>query len=224
MSAVLSSPVLPTLVSTENLKSFIQSEIQKGIDKTLQSKNYVSIEDYNELKAEVISLKAENAELKDSHIENAELQANAMKRITQLESGLFLKDSEGEIIRDDEDKPIISPKIESGIIEDAGKETFIPSGKYEKGAVELVKLAASMKPLDGKKAITCSMFHHFRNNILPEELKPTEKAARVWKQEIIKIVQRIAPDVWIDKKKDQRGNRLAFPKDFNINKLSVSLL
>src|SRR5665647_895654 len=117
----------------------------------LYSHDYVSIEEHNALKA--------------SHVDTVELLANAMKRITQLESGLFLKDSEGEIIRDDEDKPIISPKIESGIIEDAGKETFIPSGKYEKGAVELVKLAASMKPLDGKKAITCSMFHHFRNNI-----------------------------------------------------------
>lgn len=181
-------------------------------------------ERFLKMEAEFSKVKAELTELKDSHIENLELLANAMKRISQLESSLFLHDSEGEIIRNDEDEPIISPKIESGIIEDAEKETFIPSGKYEKGAVELVKLAASMKPLDGKKAITCSMFHHFRNNILPEELKPTEKAARVWKQEIIKIVQRIAPDVWIDKKKDQRGNRLAFPRDFNINKLSVSLL
>jgi hypothetical protein len=117
----------------EELKTYIQSEIQKGIEKVLSSKNYISIEDYNSLKT--------------SYVDTVELLANAMRRITQLESGLFLKDSEGEIIRDDNDKPIISPKIESEVIADAEKELFIPSGKYEKGAVELAKFAATMKPL-----------------------------------------------------------------------------
>jgi hypothetical protein len=160
-------------------------------------------------------------------------ESKVLQRLKDVETvtglnALYLEDEDHaptlpERIEALEKNTVLTTK-KSEVVADAEKETFIPSGKYEKGAVELVKLAASMKPLDGKKAITCSMFHHFRNNILPEELKPTDKAARVWKQEIIKIVQRIAPDVWIDKKKDQRGNRLAFPRDFNINKLSVSLL
>jgi hypothetical protein len=68
------------------------------------------------------------------------------------------------------------------------------------------------------------MFHHFRQNILPEELKPTEKGAREWKKEVIKIVKRIASDAWTDNKKDgNRGKRLGFPRDFSIKRLNVIL-
>jgi hypothetical protein len=182
------------------------------------------ISEFNELKAEVNSLKAENAEIKASHIENAELLANAMKRISQLESGLFLQDSEGEIIRDDEDEPILSPKIELEVIEDAEKETFTPSGKTEKGAIEIVKFAATMKPFNGGKFINNSMLHHFRQNVLPEELRPTEKGAREWKKQVLSVVKRIAPDAWTDTKKDgNRGTRIGFPRNFNLERLSVIL-
>ena len=217
MSAVLSSSVLPTLVSMEQLKTLIQSEIQKGIEKVLSSKHYVSIEDYNELKADYNELKA-------GHIDTVELLASAMKRITQLESGLFLKDSEGEIIRDDEDQPILSQKIELEVIEDAEKEMFTPSGKTEKGAIEIVKFAATMKPFNGGKFINNSMLHHFRKNVLPEELRPTEKGAREWKKQVLSIVKRIAPDTWTDTKKDgNRGTRIGFPRNFNLERLSVIL-
>src|SRR5450759_54100 len=103
MSAVLQSPALPALINMENLKTYIDIEIENGIEKAISSKNYVSIEEHNALKT--------------AHIDTIELLASAMKRITQLESGLFLKDSEGEIIRDDEDEPILSPKIELEVIE-----------------------------------------------------------------------------------------------------------
>jgi hypothetical protein len=68
MSAVLQSPALCAPVNMENLTAYIDSEIEKGIEKALSSKNYVSIEDYND---------------------TVELLASAMKRITQLENGLF---------------------------------------------------------------------------------------------------------------------------------------
>ena len=176
----------------------------------LLSQDYVSIEEHNTLKA--------------SYIDTVELLANAMKRITQLESGLFLKDSEGEIIRDDEDEPVLSPKIELEVIEDAEKETFTPSGKTEKGAIEIVKFAATMKPFNGGKFINNSMLHHFRKNVLPEELRPTEKGAREWKKQVLSIVKRIAPDAWTDTKKDgNRGTRIGFPRNFNLERLSVIL-
>jgi len=210
MSAVLQSPTLPALINMENLKTYIDSEIEKGIEKTISSKNYVSIEDYNALKA--------------SYLDTVELLANAMKRITQLESGLFLKDSEGEIIRNDYDEPIISPKIELEVIADADKEMFTPSGKTEKAAVEIVKYAATMKPFNGGKFINNSMLHHFRKNVLPEELRPTEKGAREWKKQVLSVVKRIAPDAWTDTKKDgNRGTRIGFPRNFNLERLSVIL-
>ena len=46
----------------------------------LFSQNYVSIEEYNELKA--------------SHIDSLELLANANKRITQLEAAIFAHDGQ----------------------------------------------------------------------------------------------------------------------------------
>lgn len=194
----------------ENLKTYIDSEIENGIEKAISSKNYVSIEEYNALKA--------------AHIDTIELLASAMKRITQLESGLFLKDSEGEIIRDDEDEPILSPKIELEVIEDAEKEMFTPSGKTEKGAIEIVKFAATMKPFNGGKFINNSMLHHFRKNVLPEELRPTEKGAREWKKQVLSVVKRIASDAWTDTKKDgNRGTRIGFPRNFNLERLSVIL-
>jgi hypothetical protein len=207
---MLQSPALPGFMSMEELKTYIQSEIEKGIEKTLSSKNYVPIEEYNTLKA--------------SYIDTVELLASAMKRITQLESGLFLKDSEDEIIRDEYDEPILSPKIELEIIEDADKPLFAPSGKTEKAAVEIVKYAATMKPFNGGKFINNSMLHHFRKNILPEELRPTEKGAREWKKQVIGVVKRIASEAWTDTKKDgNRGTRLGFPKNFNLDRLSVIL-
>ena len=58
------------LVNTEDLKAYIDNEIKKGIEKA----GYVSIEEYNELKA--------------SHIDSLELLAIANKRITELEKEL----------------------------------------------------------------------------------------------------------------------------------------
>jgi hypothetical protein len=217
MSAVLALLSLPGFI---DIKTYIDSEIEKA----LSSKNYVSIEDYNELKAEVISLKAENTELKASYLDADELLASAMKRITQLEGGLFLHDSDGELIKDDEDKPIISHKIESEVIEDAEKPIFVPSGKIEKGAVELIKHAAIMKPFNGGKFINNPMFHYIRKNVLPIELRPTEKGAREWKKQVLSVVKRIAPDAWTDSKKDgNRGTRLGFPRNFTLSKLNVIL-
>jgi len=64
------------LVNTEDLKAYIDNEIKKGIEKA----GYVSIEEYNELKA--------------SHIDSLELLANANKRITQLEAAIFAHDGQ----------------------------------------------------------------------------------------------------------------------------------
>jgi hypothetical protein len=184
-----------------------------------------SIEErFKSMEERIKALEEENREMKIDLLETKELLAISLKRNTQLEAAIFAHDDEGEIVRDDNYKPIISPQIESEVIENAEKEVFIPSGKYEKGAVELVKLAATMKPFNGGKFINNSMFHHFRQNILPDELKPTEKGAREWKKEVIKIVKRIAPEAWTDNKKDgNRGKRLGFPRDFSINRLNVIL-
>jgi len=87
MSSVLQASALPAMVNLQEWKAYIDSEIQKGIEKGIEkalpdavekalfSKNCVSIEDYNALKA--------------SYIDTVELLANAMKRITQLEKCYF---------------------------------------------------------------------------------------------------------------------------------------
>ena len=82
--APISAVLTPELLTLRDIKAYIDSEIEKGIEKALLSKNYVSIEEHNSLKP--------------VYIDTVELLANAMKRITQIETAIFEHDPEGEII------------------------------------------------------------------------------------------------------------------------------
>ena len=92
----------------------------------LFSQDYVTIEEYNDLKA--------------SHLDTLELLASAMKRISQIEGSLFLQDSEGEIIRNDEDEPIISPKLELEVIEDAKNPFMHPTERQKREPLNWLNL------------------------------------------------------------------------------------
>jgi hypothetical protein len=105
------------------------------------------------------------------------------------------------------------------------RETYMPSSKIGKAAIELIKFASTRPIVDGSKTITNSVLHQFRNHILPEELRPKESYARQWKRELTDIVCELAP-VRKDKKGNNRGVRLVFPKNFDSGmtkcKLNVS--
>jgi hypothetical protein len=97
MSAVLQSPALRAPVSMENLTAYIDSEIHKGIEKAVVP-----------LKAKIAYLEAELIEVKSGLDDNKELLAISLKRNTQLENAIFEHDLDGELVRDDEDNPVLS--------------------------------------------------------------------------------------------------------------------
>jgi hypothetical protein len=180
---------------------------------SLPYNSFVSFEDFNDFKA--------------AYAETVEMLANAMKRITQLENALFKHDEEGEIIKDAEDEPVISLEVvETPQIED--REIFEPDTKIEKAAVEFISFASKRPVIDGFKAVTPSILHHFRKNVLTEELRPKTKNPRQWKRELTEIVSDLVPQLKKDSKGNNRGIRLLFPRNFDINmtkrKISVSYL
>ena len=116
----------------------------------------------------------------------------------------------------------IQGRAPTPIIEDS-EETFIPETKIQKAAVELIKYACLLQAKDGIKAITPKLLHQFRKHILPEELRPNTVNPRQWKKELSDIVCELAPVVEKDKKGNNRGIRLVFPRNFNIRMLKCKL-
>jgi hypothetical protein len=160
-----------------------------------------------------------------------------VKRIAELEKVIGLFDFE----EDEEREPTILYKItkiedmieqmleldiqgcaHTPIIEDI-EETFIPETKIQKAAVELIKYACSLQAKDGIKAITPKLLHQFRKHILPEELRPNTVNPRQWKRELSDVVCGLSPFIEKDKKGNNRGIRLVFPRNFNIGMLKCKL-
>jgi hypothetical protein len=156
-----------------------------------------------------------------------------IKRISELEKVTGLYDFEEW----EEHKPTILEKIEvieekiqsTGLQLTTGeqdeRETFEPTSKVKKGAVELLKFVEKRDVIDGSKTITNSVLKHFRKHVLKEELRPKESAAREWKVEMKKIIKELFPGVKFDKKGngDNRGTRLVFPRNFNISQTKCKL-
>jgi hypothetical protein len=143
-------------------------------------------------------------------------------------NALYLEDEEHELTlpeRIDALEQRTITVIEKPMDELDERETYMPSSKIGKAAIELIKFACERPIVDGSKTITNSVLHQFRKHILPEELRPKESYARQWKRELTDIVSDLAP-VRKDKKGNNRGVRLVFPKNFDIGmtrcKLNVS--
>ena len=90
-------------------------------------------------------------------------------------------------------------------------ETFTAETKTQKAAVELIKYVCR----EGIQAITPKLLHQFRKHILPEELRPKTINPRQWKKDVTDIVCDLVPVVEKDKKGNNRGIRLVFPRNFN---------
>ena len=201
MSAVLTSPSLPTMLNLKDLESYIQSEIQKGIEKalpaaiekTLSSKKYVSIEEYEDLKA--------------GYGDIVELLANANKHITQLENALFSTDSEGELVRDETNKPVISPNLtkahEKPTEEEKSEPEITARTTLELKAVSLVcKLRIKPRSRTGEVFMDNSELNNFLTKELPEELRSDDSNLRRVKKRVIEKAKSLFPDsILINKSK-----------------------
>jgi hypothetical protein len=183
-------------LNMEELKAYIQYEINKGIEQALT--NYVSIEAYNNLKA--------------SYTDTVELLANAMKRISQLEKGLFLHDSDGDLVLGDDDKPIIAivQANESTPEEPKPENPLIANTTLTKKASALTDYLKNKKPSwSGKIVMESEEIYTFFKEKIEENLRwpPDLKGYRGAKKDIIQRAKELYPnDVEIVKNKS--GNKI----------------
>lgn len=183
-------------LNMEELKAYIQYEINKGIEQALT--NYVSIEAYNDLKA--------------SYTDTVELLANAMKRISQLEKGLFLHDSDGDLVLGDDDKPIIAivQANESTPEEPKPENPLIANTTLTKKASALTDYLKNTKPSwSGKIVMESEEIYTFFKEKIEENLRwPQDlKGYRGAKKDIIQRAKELYPnDVEIVKNKS--GNKI----------------
>jgi len=183
-------------LNMEELKAYIQYEINKGIEQALT--NYVSIEAYNDLKA--------------SYTDTVELLANAMKRISQLEKGLFLHDSDGDLVLGDDDKPIIAivQANESTPEEPKPENPLIANTTLTKKASALTDYLKNKKPSwSGKIVMESEEIYTFFKEKIEENLRwPQDlKGYRGAKKDIIQRAKELYPnDVEIVKNKS--GNKI----------------
>ena len=200
-------PNLPAMLNLGDLKQYIQSEIQKAVK----------------------PLEEENQRLRES-IENLESQICTIKGHLNLDDFFYDSLLAKGVTPFFDQVTDLKKKIESAQIvplepDEDNRETFDPTSKIGKSAIELIKFACARPAVDGSKTITNSVLHQFRKHILPEELRPKESYARQWKRELTDIISELAP-VRKDKKGNNRGVRLVFPKNFDISmtkcKLNVS--
>lgn len=180
------------LVDLEDMKAYIACEIKKGIEQA----GYVSIEQYTELKA--------------SHIDSLELLANANKRITQLENALFLHDSEGEIVRDDYDNPVLSQNLTRASEEPAETEPevtpTIETTLDLKACAVVEYLKEEIKPNDfGEFVIGRKELSTFMQGIIEEGLR-VKKVSRQLKADLFERAVKLFPSI-VYIKKSPSGNK-----------------
>jgi hypothetical protein len=206
MSAVLQSPTLPTLINIEDLTAYIDSEIKKGIEKAVIP-----------LKAKIAYLEAELAEVKSGLDDNKELLAISLKRNTRLEQAIFEHDSEGEIIRDEDNNPKVSILLndskatEKPTEEKAPELPIIPTTSLDLKAEAIVThLKEEIKPSwSGNVVINNPDFYTFFKEKVTEGLrwKPDLRNPRQAKKEILERAVKLYPGL-VEIIKNKSGNRI----------------
>jgi hypothetical protein len=183
--APISAVLTPELLTLRDIKAYIDSEIEKGIEKALLSKNYVSIEEHNSLKS--------------VYIDTVELLANAMKRITQIETAIFEHDPEGEIIRDESNQPVLNaPQCHEIISETVPRTTL--EHKATEFALYVRDAAKTGKMYQDAKEII-----HFLKNDLPEQLRMKDiQNPRQFKKDVLQKAKSMFSFISLDRKKNGR--------------------
>jgi hypothetical protein len=185
MSAVLPSPTLPMLTAIE--------------------------ERFKAMEERIKSLENENTEIKADLLETKELLASSLKRNTQLENAIFAKDFDGEILRDEDYKPILNiTKAPESPIEVLPPIDITTPTTLDMKAREVVEhLKTNVKERHGAVYMDTKEFYNFMETRISEELKmkPTIRNRRQAKKDILTRAVEKYPDlVFIVKSK--YGNRV----------------
>jgi hypothetical protein len=197
MNAVLPNPALPMLAAIE--------------------KRFCAIEE------RVKSLEKENMEIKVELLETKELLANSLKRNTQLENAIFEHDSEGEIIRDEDNQPVLNvTQTPDKPTQSTTSETpIIPKTTLERKATELVtRITGKIKPGKNEVFMDNAELNHFFKSELPEELKSNDTNLRRVKKRVIEKAKQLFPDsIFINKSKYGRHEtRIVFKQPYQSNR------
>lgn len=161
---------------------------------------YVSIEEFNALK--------------NAYIDTVALLANALKRITQLEEAFFAHDEEGEIIKNLEDKPVLSPDFtrphEKPTEQEKDNSPIIPDTTLDLKACAVVEhLKEAVKPNEfGVFAIDKKTLDTFMTEKISEELR-VKKVSRQLKKDIFKRAIELFSDI-VYIKTSQSGNKTKY--------------
>jgi len=177
-------------------QAYIDLAIKKGIEQA--SINYVSIEAYNDLKA--------------SYNDTIELLAIAMKKISRLEKSLFLHDSDGDLVLDDDDKPItaIVQTPESTQEESKEENPLIANTTLTKKAEALTDYLKNKKASwSGKVVVESEEIYNFFYEKIEENLRwPAKlKGYRGAKKSIIERAYELYPDQ-VEIVKNKSGNKI----------------
>jgi hypothetical protein len=168
-----------------------------------------------------VSLNEFNA-LKSAYEDTLTLLANACKRITQLENALFLHDSEGEIIRDEDNKPVltVTKSTEKPIESITSEIPIIPQTTLELKAVSLIeKMRIKPRSRNGEVFLDNSELTKFLTAELPENLRSEDSNLRRVKKRVIEKAKSLFPDsVFINKSKYGRHEtRIIFKESYLSN-------
>ena len=175
------------------------------------------IEDrFNAMEERIQSLEAEL-------IETKELLAYSLKRNTQLENAIFEHDSEGEILRDSDNQPVlnVTQTIEKPIENITSEIPIIPKTTLERKATELVaRITGKIKPGKNEVFMDNAELNHFFKSELPEELKSNDTNLRRVKKRVIEKAKQLFPDsIFINKSKYGRHEtRIVFKQPYQSNR------
>ena len=190
----------------EEMKTILNEELDNSFDERLVTSELIPI-------PRIAKLEAVTGLCDYSEFEDEDREPSILEKISKIE------DMIEQMLELDIQGYTPAP---AHIIDDT-EETFIPETKIQKAAIELIKYACSLQTKDGIKAITPKLLHQFRKHILSEELRPNTVNPRQWKKDVTNIVCDLSPVVEKDKKGNNRGIRLVFPRNFNLGMLKCKL-
>jgi hypothetical protein len=169
-------------------------------------------ERFNALEARIKSLENENTGIKAELLETKELLAISLRRNTQLENAFFEHDSEGEILLDSDNQPVLNTiQVQEKPTEEKAPELpIIPTTSLEIKASAIVEhLKEKVKPRNNAVFMNSNEIINFLKCELPENMRLKEDARnpRQAKKDILeKAIKLFSDSVQIIRNKS--GNKV----------------
>lgn len=137
--------------------------------------------------------------LEEELLETKELLAISLKRNTVLENAIFSHDSEGDIILDDEDKPVLSIATEKPTYEPEPENVIVPESTLDLKACAVVEhLKESVKPNEfGVYAIDKKILDKFMTEEISEDLRVKEVSRQLKKDIFRRAIELFSDIVYI---------------------------